>query len=52
MEKRLSKNSLDKKIVKEAAIYYEDTLNIASYINKLAYHVPSASNQENKNKNH
>ena len=42
IEKRLSNNSSDEKIFKEAAIYYEDTLNKAGYIN--------TSNQENKNK--
>ena len=51
IEKRLSNNSSDEKIFKEAAIYYEDTLNKAGYMNKLVYHTPSASNQENKNKN-
>ena len=51
IEKRLSNNSSDKKIFKEAAIYYEDVLNKAGYINKLVYHTPSTSNQENKNKN-
>ena len=51
IEKRLSNNSSDEKIFKEAAIYYEDTLNKAGYINKLVYYSPSASNQENKNKN-
>ena len=51
IEKRLSNNSLDEKIFKEAAIYYEDTLNKAGHINKLVYHALSASNQENKNKN-
>ena len=50
-EKRLSNNSSDEKIFKETAIYFEDTLNKAGYINKLVYHTPSASNQENKNKN-
>ena len=40
-----------KKIFKEAAIYYEDTLNKAGYINKLVYHTQSASSQENKSKN-
>ena len=49
--KRLSNNSLDEKIFQESAIYCEDTLNKASYIDKVAYHAPSASNQENKNKN-
>ena len=42
---------LPMKKFKEAAIYYEDTLNKAGYMNKLVYHTPSASNQENKNKN-
>ena len=51
IEKRLSNNSSDEKIFKEAAIYYEDTLNKAGYINNLVYHTPSTSNQENKNKN-
>ena len=51
IEKGLSNNSSDEKIFKEAAIYYEDTLNKAGYLNKLVYHTPSASNQENKNKN-
>ena len=52
IEKRLSNNSSHEKIFKEAAIYYEDTLNKeACYINKLAYHTQSAINQENKNKN-
>ena len=46
----LSNNSSDEKIFKEAAIYYEDTLNKAGYINDLVYHTPSTSNQENKNK--
>ena len=32
-------------------IYCEDTLNKTDYINKLVYHAPSVSNQENKNKN-
>ena len=50
IEKRLSNNSSDEKIFKEAAIYYEDTLNKAGYINNLVYHTPSTSNQENKNK--
>ena len=50
IEKRLSNNSSDERIFKEAAIYYEDTLNKAGYINNLAYHTPSTSNQENKNK--
>ena len=51
IEKRLSNNSFDEKIFQESAIYYEDTLNKAGYIDKVAYHAPSASNQENKNKN-
>ena len=51
IEKRISNNSSDEKIFKEKAIYYEDTLNKAGYINKLVYHTPSTSNQENKNKN-
>ena len=46
IEKRLSSNSSDEKIFKEAAIYHEDALNKAGYINKLIYHTPSASNQE------
>ena len=50
IEKRLSNNSSDEKIFKEVAIYYEDTLNKAGYINNLVYHTPSTSNQENKNK--
>ena len=51
IEKQLSNNSFDKKIFQESAVYYEDTLNKASYINKVVYHAPSTSNQENKNKN-
>ena len=51
IEKRLSNNSSDEKIFKEAAIYYEDTLDTAGCINELVYQTPSASNQENKNKN-
>ena len=51
IEKRLSNNSFDEKIFQESAIYFEDTLNKAGYIDKVAYHAPSASNQENKNKN-
>ena len=50
IEKRLSNNSSVEKIFKEAAIYYEDTLNKAGYINNLVYHTASTSNQENKNK--
>ena len=50
IEKRLSNNSSDEKILKESAIFYEDTLNKAGYIDKLVYHAPSANNQENKNK--
>ena len=49
--KRLSNNSLDEKIFQESAIYCEDTLNKAGYLDKVVYHAPSASNQENKNKN-
>ena len=52
IEKRLSDNSFDEKIFKESAIYYEDTLNNAGYIDKLVYHAQSANIQENKNKNH
>ena len=51
IEKRLSNNSFDEKIFQESAIYYEDTLNKARYLDKVVYHTPSASNQENKNKN-
>ena len=36
----------------EAPNYYEDALTKAGYINKVVYHAPTASNQENKNKNH
>ena len=50
IEKRLSNNSFDEKIFQESAIYYQDTLNKAGYIDKVAYHAPSASSQENKNK--
>ena len=50
-EKRLSNNSFVEKIFQESAIYYEDTLNKARYLDKVVYHAPSASNQENKNKN-
>ena len=45
IEKRLSNSSSDEKICKEAAIYYEDTLNKAGYINKIVFHIPSARNQ-------
>ena len=48
-EKRLSNKSSDEKIFQESAIYYEDTLNITGYIDKVVYHAPSESNQENKN---
>ena len=51
IEKRLSNGSSDEKIINEAAIYYEDTLNKAGYINELDYHTLHTSNQENKNKN-
>ena len=37
--------------MKESAIYYEDTLNKADYINELIYQAPDISNQENKDKN-
>ena len=50
IEKRLSNISSDQKIFKEAAIYYEETLNKADYINNLVYHTSSTSNQESKNK--
>ena len=50
IEKRLSNNSFDEKIFQESAIYYEDTLNKAGYLDKVVYHAPGASNQENKNK--
>ena len=46
IEKRLSNNSSNEKIFKEAAIYYEDTLNKAGYINNLVYHTPSTSKSE------
>ena len=36
IEKRLSNNSFDKKIFQESAIYYEDTLNKAGYLDKQA----------------
>ena len=52
IEKWLSNNSSDEKIFQESAIYYEDILNKAGYIDKVVYHAPSANNQENKNKNH
>ena len=52
IEKRLSNNSFDEKKIQESAIYYEDKLNKTGYLDKVVYHVPSASNQENKNKNH
>ena len=51
IEKRLSNNSFVEKIFQESAIYYEDTLNKAGYLDKVVSHAPSASNQENKNKN-
>ena len=51
IEKRLSNNSFDEKIFQESAIYYEDTLNKAGYLDEVVYHAPSGSNQENKNKN-
>ena len=45
IEKRLSNNSFDDKIFQESAIYYEDTLNKAGYLDKVIYHAPSSSNQ-------
>ena len=48
IEKRLSNNSFHEKIFQKSAIYYEDTLNRAGYIDKVACHAPNASNQENK----
>ena len=51
IEKRLFNNSSDEKVFKESAIYYEDILNKAGYIDKLVYHAASASNLKNKNKN-
>ena len=51
IEKRLSNNSFDEKIFQESAIYYEDTLNKAGCVDKVAYHAPNASNQENKKTN-
>ena len=50
IEKQLSSHFSDEKIFEDAAIHYKDTLNKAGYINKLAYHTPSTSNHENKNK--
>ena len=44
------KTYLKKKAAKEAAIYYKDTLNKAGYMNKLVYYAPSASKQENENR--
>ena len=52
IEKRLLSNFSDEKIFQESAIYYEDTLNKAGYLDKVVHHAPSASNQENKNKNY
>ena len=52
IEKRLSNNFFDENIFQESAIYYEDTSNNAGYLDKVVYHAPRASNQENKNKNH
>ena len=51
IEKLLSNNSFDEKLFQESAIYYEDTLNKAGYLDKVVYHAPSVSNQENENKN-
>ena len=45
IEKWLSNNSSDEKILQESPIYYEDTLNKAGYTSKVVYHAPSASNQ-------
>ena len=42
---RLSKDSWDEKIFKEAAICYEDTLNKGGYINKSADNNSNASNE-------
>ena len=50
IEKWLSSNSSDEKIFQESAIYYEDALNKPGYIDKVAYHAPSASNQKTKTK--
>ena len=50
IEKQPSSHFSDEKIFEDAAIHYKDTLNKAGYINKLAYHTPSTSNHENKNK--
>ena len=51
IEERYSNNSFDEKIFQESPIYYEDTLTKARYLDKVVYHTPSASNQENNNKN-
>ena len=45
LEKQVSNNSFDKKIFQKSAVYYEDTLNKAGFINKVAYHAPSTSSQ-------
>ena len=42
IEKRLSNNSSNEKILQESPIYYEDTLNKAGYIDKVVYHTPQA----------
>ena len=52
IENRFSNNSSDGKVFQESAIYYEDASNKAGNIDKVFYHVLSASIQENKNKNH
>ena len=44
---RLSNNSSN-----ENSIYYEDILDKADYIDTIVYQAKSASEQENKNKNH
>ena len=50
IEKRLSNNSSNEKIFKEAAIYYEGTLNKAGYINNLVYHTPAQVTRKTKTK--
>ena len=44
VEKRLSNNYFDEKILQESAIYYEDALIKTGYLDKVVYHAPSASN--------
>ena len=51
IEKRLSNHSSNEKVFRKSAIYYEDTINKPGYSNKLVYHNPSASNQENQDNN-